>query len=508
MTPDRRRVLLGLAAALAAGARPVPAADRSPVPLPRPARAALSVAAEAPGPEGLDLLARAGLSGRSGWVVRDLDTGATLEAHGAEVPLAPASVAKLPTAVYAIDGLGAGHRFATRLLATGPLRNGRIEGDLVLAGSGDPEVDSAALAGLADGLTAIGVRAVAGAFVVSGGGFPVVAQIDPEQPVDVAYNPSVAGLNLNFNRVRVAWGGRGAGVRVSALAVGADPEIAHIRVTPGNGSVLFAHRDEGAGEHWTVAARLMRGEGARWLPVRRPLIYAGEVFRALAAARGLALPEVRVTAAPPPAGASVLAVAEGRALVDVVRGMLRHSTNLTAEALGLAAGVAGGSAPQGLAASAAAMNAWIVATVGGVGCDPAPVFANHSGLSVASRVSPACLVALLGAAARRPPQGVSAHPRLPGMLAPLLRESSAASEGDGLDHSATAIVAKTGTMDYVRGLAGYVATPGGRRLAFAILSNDLARRAGGVRQIDRRWMARARGFETALLRSWLRRFDA
>jgi D-alanyl-D-alanine carboxypeptidase len=58
-------------------------------------------------------------------------------------------------------------------------------------------------------------------------------------------------------------------------------------------------------------------------------------------------------------------------------------------------------------------------------------------------------------------------------------------------------------MDYVRGLAGYLAAPSGRRLAFAVFSNDPGRRRPGVSRIDRRWMARARAFERALVRHWL-----
>ena len=62
-------------------------------------------------------------------------------------------------------------------------------------------------------------------------------------------------------------------------------------------------------------------------------------------------------------------------------------------------------------------------------------------------------------------------------------------------------------MDYIRGLAGYIATPSGRRLAFAVFSNDLERREPGVRRINRRWMARARVFERGLIRNWVVRLE-
>ena len=69
------------------------------------------------------------------------------------------------------------------------------------------------------------------------------------------------------------------------------------------------------------------------------------------------------------------------------------------------------------------------------------------------------------------------------------------------------VVAKTGTINFVRGLAGYIATPGGRRMAFAIFSNDLPRRASGPQRVNKRWMGRAKGFERALIRNWVLKAD-
>ena len=86
--------------------------------------------------------------------------------------LAPASVTKAVTALYALDTLGRGHRFATRLLAAGPVEDGVLRGDLVLAGGGDPTLDTDALADMAAGLKRAGVREVTGAFRVWGGAVP------------------------------------------------------------------------------------------------------------------------------------------------------------------------------------------------------------------------------------------------------------------------------------------------------------------------------------------------
>ena len=69
--------------------------------------------------------------------------------------------------------------------------------------------------------------------------------------------------------------------------------------------------------------------GSRWLPVRRPELYAGDVFQTLCRAKGLALPTPEVIDNLPPG--EIAASHSSPPLVDILRGMLHYSTNLTAE---------------------------------------------------------------------------------------------------------------------------------------------------------------------------------
>ena len=484
--------LLCAGALLVSGGVPIP--KKRPLPGPKP---------------GTELRAAHGLTGQSGWMLLDLDTGTVLDGHNADAGFVPASVAKLPTAAFALELLGADHRFETRILATGPVAGGVLEGDLVLAGGGDPELDTDALGVLADDLAARGLSRVSGRFLVDSTALAQLEAIDPGQNVAAAYNPAVSGLNLNFNRVHLKWDRRGKRreIALEAHAERLSPPVESVQVvvTPEARGPIFRYSREGEFEVWHVARRALRGKAARWLPVRDPTAYAGDVFRGLAGARELVLgPSSAGSAA---ADAELLAHHRSRPLSDILRGMLRHSTNLTAEVAGLAASRAAGAAAPDLAGSARVMNIWAAGAADFPQDDPGFQMANHSGLSTASRLSPRRMVELLAAIARRAPVPGRAHPRLPGPMAGLLADYNVAARRAELAYDRLDVVAKTGTLNYARGLAGYIATPGGRRLAFAVFSNDLARRGAGPQRVNRRWMNRARGFERALIRNWVRLAD-
>ena len=129
-----------------------------------------------------DILGEAKLAGKVSFAVTDMNTGMGLETQDAAVGRPPASVTKAITALYALDALGAEHRFETQLLATGGVVNGEIEGDLVLVGGSDPTLDTDTLANMAANLKAAGIIGVKGDFKVYEAGLPVLARIDPKQP--------------------------------------------------------------------------------------------------------------------------------------------------------------------------------------------------------------------------------------------------------------------------------------------------------------------------------------
>ncbi|HEX9702629.1 MAG TPA: D-alanyl-D-alanine carboxypeptidase, partial [Rhodospirillales bacterium] len=118
----------------------------------------------APVPVGADaLIERRRLAGaRVGYLLIDLKTGATLAARNENDLFIPASTAKVPTMVAAMNILGPNYRFETRLLAKGDIVGGVLNGDIYLQGGGDPLLQPQDLMALAQRLKDAGIGSLSG----------------------------------------------------------------------------------------------------------------------------------------------------------------------------------------------------------------------------------------------------------------------------------------------------------------------------------------------------------
>jgi D-alanyl-D-alanine carboxypeptidase/D-alanyl-D-alanine-endopeptidase (penicillin-binding protein 4) len=440
------------------------------------------------------LVAEAQLSGRVGYAVADAASGQVLEEGDGATGLPPASVTKAVTALYALDALGPGYRFETRLFATGVLEGGVLTGDLILAGGGDPTLDTDALAALAAGLKKAGVRELRGQFRVWGGAVPFKRAIDEGQPEHVGYNPAISGLNLNYNRVHFEWKRAGGKYTISMDARTARyrPDVTVARMQIADRSVpVYTYRDAGGRDDWTVARGALGNGGARWLPVRKPELYAAEVFVTFARSQGIDLGKPALQDSAPQGG--VIATHHSAPLRDILRDMLRYSTNLTAEMVGLMASARRKGRALPLAQSAQAMNDWAAQRLGMTGA----ALRDHSGLSDRSRLSAAAMARGLA----------RAHEA--GLLRPLLREHRMrdANGREMRDHPVK-VVAKTGTLYFVSSLAGYVRTPQGADLAFAIFTASDSLRSRIDPKRDERppgargWNRRSKRLQQALIERW------
>ena len=463
-------------------------------PVARKAASAAKVATKAQAPGSAILVNEAKLGGHVAFAVADTKSGLVLEAREGDLAQPPASVTKAVTAIYALDTLGAGHRFVTQLIAMGPVQNGVLQGDLVLAGGGDPTLDTNALAGLAGQLKAAGVREVKGQFRVWGGALPSIRQIDKAQPDHVGYNPAISGIALNYNRVHFEWkrGGDGWVTTMDARSSKYRPDVTVARMRVVNRSTPVYTYSEKAGEdHWTVASKALGKGGSRWLPVRQPEIYAGQVFRTFARSHGIVLGPPKVAKVRPKGKA--VASHDSAELRIILRNMLKYSNNLTAEMVGLAATARRKGKSVTLKGSAAEMSRW---SGGALGMKRARLV-DHSGLGDASRLTATDMARAL----------VKVHRA--GALKPILKPIALRhSNGKVNKGHPIKVFAKTGTLNFVSGLAGYMLAPDGTELAFAIFAADQGKRAG-IRRDDRErpqgargWNKRAKRLQQNLIERW------
>ncbi|GGE49999.1 D-alanyl-D-alanine carboxypeptidase [Actibacterium pelagium] len=455
------------------------------------ARPAGLVRRQAPGAE--SLIAKAKLGGEVAYVVADARSGTILEARNGDMALPPASVTKAITALYALDRMGMGYRFRTRLLATGPIAGGKLEGDLILAGGGDPTLDTDHLMGLAAQLKAAGVHEVTGKLRVYDGALPTLEAIEPDQPEHVGYNPAVSGLNLNFNRVHFEWkrAAQGYAITMQARALKHRPDVNLTRMRIADrGAPVYTYDRNGKTEDWSVARGALGKEGGRWLPVRQPGLYAAEVFETLARSHGIVL---RRGPKATHVHGQVIAEHLSPPMPEMLRAMLKYSTNLTAEVMGLMATRQAGSNPGSLEASARTMNSWLHRFCGA----ETSKFVDHSGLGSGAKVAPTELVKAL---VRAGPDG-----QLRGLMKPAYLQNE---RGAPIKDGPVDIRAKTGTLNFVSALSGYLRNGQGRHMAFAILTADEPRRAAlSVEERERpsggkSWSKRSRRLQAQLLDRW------
>lgn len=487
---SRRAFLIGLGAVtIASGAQ-----ANAPLRSLRPQMRGPEIAAVARG-GAESVIARGGLRGEVACVVADAKTGLRLESVQGDQTLPPASVAKSITALYALDTLGADYRFQTRLMATGPVKNGILQGDLILAGGGDPTLDTNQLATMAANLKSAGLREVRGKFRVYDGALPYVRSIDEQQPDHVGYSPGVSGIALNFNRVHFEWkqAGRGYSVAMDARSDRYRPEVATATMQVVNRQLpVYTYADLKGIDQWTVASTALGKGGSRWLPVRNPAAYAGDVFRTMARAQGIVLKPAEETSAMPN-GATALVVHQSDDLRAILKDMLTHSTNVTAEMVGMTASAARGGTPNTLEASGLRMSKWAADTLG----MRASRLVDHSGLNDASHVSADDLVGAL----------VKAYGM--GNLKPLLKPFPMRDKNGKINRAHPIRVdAKTGTLNFVSALGGFMTSPDGTELAFAILTADTATRSR-IKRSDREvpdgarsWNRTSKQLQQKLIERW------
>jgi D-alanyl-D-alanine carboxypeptidase/D-alanyl-D-alanine-endopeptidase (penicillin-binding protein 4) len=160
--------------------------------------------------------------------VEDIDTGEVILGYLAATPRNPASTMKLLTTLVALDTLGPAYRWKTDVYALGDVEDGRLNGDLLLKGYGDPFLVTERFWQMLRNIRRVGIDEITGDLLIDDSYFDIGAY-DPgafdSQPLR-AYNVAPNALLTNFKVVRYWFEPNGRSVKVSV-----DPALDNLRVT-------------------------------------------------------------------------------------------------------------------------------------------------------------------------------------------------------------------------------------------------------------------------------------
>ncbi len=425
------------------------------------------------------LLAAPGLE-RSVWAlkIQSLDRGDTLYEANARKLMMPASNMKIVTVAAAAERLGWDHRFETTLLATGPVVDGTLQGDLVVRGTGDPSIGRGAEGATpfedwANRLASSGLRRIAGRIVGDDDAFedeglgagwawdylaygyaaPSGALEYNDDTIDLVVRPGAS----RGEPVDAALRSEGSGLSlVNAATTGAEgeAETLALRRMPGS-SVL---RLEGT---------LPRGSAEQVLPVSvdNPTAYFVQSLRSVLIGRGIQVDgeALDVDTLPSPldlSNAQSLLIHRSPPLSELAKVVMKVSQNMYADTFLKAMGRSNaGSVKEGRKVVAEVLKEW--------GIDPdSYVMYDGSGLSRYNYVTADMLVQIL----RRMHES-STHAAAFRATLPIGGEDGSLARRYQGSPAARKVWAKTGSISNVRALSGFVETVGHENLVFSILAN-------------------------------------
>lgn len=456
----------------------------------------------------LDSLLVAAPFERSLWGIALLDDkGRLLYGYNADKLFIPASNTKLVVSATAAAMLPADWTIRTSLYGTGPVKDGVLEGNLVLYGRGDPTMGRRCYATdttrsgvcdrdpftrlreLATGLKAAGVTIVRGDLIGDGSWFdPEIIHSDwVSYDLNWWYAAPVTGLGFNDNSVDISWK-PGPAVGSPAILT-MDPNLGDLtlenrtRTTAANGPNTIGdrmYRVPGTLQLWAEGEVAVDYRGSmESFALPDPNLFTARALRQALGEAGIAVlgttrSTTDSTAYVTARQGAPLAETTSRPLVDWIFPVLNTSQNWYAEMLLKQLGRQfnnEGSWESGITVERRFLRDSVRADTTQF------ALADGSGLSASNLVSPLTFAQLLGY--------IRKHPHYPAFAAGLPQSGQTGSLknrflGTPMEGR---VRAKTGSISRVNTLSGYLELPNGKTYTFSVQLNHHA--AGGRRALAR-----------------------
>ncbi len=405
------------------------------------------------------------------------------------VAVNPASVMKLVTTYAGIELLGPAYTWATPVFVDGTVRDGVLQGNLVIQGRGDPKLVVERLWLLLRRVQGLGIRRITGDILLDRSAFAPLTQNPAEfdgEPLR-PYNAVPEALLLNFKSVAMTFVPQpGNGV----AAVSIEPPLANVQLPA---SVPLSAAPAGAAASavgdcgdWRGSLRADFsdpfkiafggsypagcGEKTWSIAYADPASYAERAVLGLWQQMGGTLGG-RVREGRAPAGTRPAFEIASPPLAEVIRDINKYSNNVMAQQLFLSLSLPPVAARQNGSAAAASreasrevVRAWWQQRFGAQAAADLPVIDNGSGLSRSERVTAQGLARMLQTAyvSGAMPELMASLP-IVGVDGTLRNNRSRVAQGWA--HL------KSGSLNEVTALAGYVHTANGRRLVVVGIVN-------------------------------------
>jgi len=406
-------------------------------------------------------------------LVREVGRDEPLVSVNAGVARNPASTMKVVTTYAALEMLGPAYVWRTRAYATGEVRDLLLDGSLVLEGGGDPFMTADRWWGFVNAVRQAGVDRIGGDVVIDNSYF--AHQGDDRAAFDNrpyrSYNVLPDALLVNFQTVNVsvipdsATGAVRARVNPWPANLSVDNSVRLERgpCRRGGGGVVVAMPEGPSGNRLSLGGHYASGCGPMSVTraVMRAPDFAFGTFKTFWQQSGGILDGgMRLGVVPP--GARLLYTHESLTLAEVIRLVNKFSSNVMARHLLLTLAVEKAGRPGTTAAGGRVIGEFFA----GRGVDvPGLVLENGSGLSRVERISAEGLANVL-LDAWRSPYAAEFQASLPlSAVDGTLRRRFRSPDMEGR------LRMKTGSLQDVSALAGYVNAASGRTYVAVIILN-------------------------------------
>ncbi|MDO8527536.1 MAG: D-alanyl-D-alanine carboxypeptidase/D-alanyl-D-alanine-endopeptidase [Deltaproteobacteria bacterium] len=417
------------------------------------------------------------------------DTGEPIDGFHETAPLNPASTTKLITAYCALKELGGDYRFKTLFFSDGPIQNGVIH-NLWIRGEGDPSMVNESLLGIVDALKNLGLRKITGDVIVDDSFFDAGDYPGRKSNNEKAYNALTSATSLNFNSLEVQVQSNG---RVPIVTLIPDTPYFHLvnKLQTGGRSAYVVIKSENNGNFETirVTGRIpsRMGPMSFYRTVQKPAKFFGEALVASLKNNDVNIHgETRIGIVSP--SSQMFFIWESKPLDLILQDMNKFSNNFIAEQITKYLGVKKlgppGTTEKGTTVFKNCLNDSGIATAN---LD----IENGSGLTYNNKVSAEQLVQVLTAAFASPKMREDYISSLSvyGQDGTMRRRHSPQLEG--------MLVGKTGSLNGISTLAGFVPAADGNAIAFAILMNNYKWGRSNPHQLQdalvTKWMKSRRG---------------